>query len=65
MAPGKVLVIGGGISGTHAAEIALGMGADVTVIDRSLDALKRIGTRFGGRVKTLFSTTATIRVEIA
>src|SRR3954447_4508095 len=40
VAPGKVVIIGGGVSGTNAAEIALGMGADVTLIDRSLDALK-------------------------
>jgi alanine dehydrogenase len=65
VAPGKVVIIGGGVSGTQAAEIALGMGADVTLIDRSVDALKRISARFGGAVKTLFSTTATIRSEVA
>ena len=36
--PGKVTVIGGGVSGTHAAQMAVGMGADVTILDRSLDA---------------------------
>jgi alanine dehydrogenase len=65
VAPAKVVIIGGGVSGTHAAEIALGMGADVSVIDRSADALKRVGARFGGAVKTLFSTAATIRSEVA
>ena len=65
VAPGKVVIIGGGVSGTQAAEIALGMGADVTLIDRSVDALKRISARFGGAVKTLFSTMATIRSEVA
>ena len=65
VAPGRVVIIGGGVSGTQAAEIALGMGADVTLIDRSVDALKRISARFGGAVKTLFSTTATIRSEVA
>lgn len=54
--PGKVLVLGGGVSGTHAAAIALGMGARVTVMDRSAEALRRLETQFGGRVQTVFST---------
>ena len=62
--PGKVVIIGGGISGTHAAGIALGMGADVTVLDRSPAALKRIAAQFGGAVKTLISNSATIRSEL-
>jgi alanine dehydrogenase len=51
-----VLVLGGGTVGTHAARIASGMGADVTVVDRSPDALRRIDTTFGGAVHTVFST---------
>ncbi len=54
--PGKVLVLGGGVSGTHAATIALGMGARVTVMDRSAEALRRLEVQFGGRVQTVFST---------
>ncbi|MDR3375621.1 MAG: alanine dehydrogenase [Ancalomicrobiaceae bacterium] len=56
VAPAKVLVLGGGVSGTHAATIALGMGADVTVVDRSLDALRRLTAQFGSQLKTVAST---------
>ena len=51
-----VLVLGGGTVGFNAARIASGMGADVTVVDRSPDALRRIDNSFGGRVRTVFST---------
>jgi alanine dehydrogenase len=51
-----VLVLGGGTVGTHAARIASGMGADVTVVDRNPDALRRIDSTFGGAVHTVFST---------
>ena len=52
----QVLVLGGGVSGTHAATIAIGMGAHVTVLDRSLDVLRRLEVQFGNRVQTLHST---------
>jgi alanine dehydrogenase len=55
-----VVIIGGGVSGTHAATIALGMGAQVTVLDRSLEALRRLSVQFDGRVQTIFSTRAAI-----
>ena len=54
--PGEVIVLGGGVSGTHAATIALGMGAAVTVADRSADALRRLTVQFGARIGTVFST---------
>jgi alanine dehydrogenase len=54
--PADVVVIGGGVAGTHAALISAGMGATVTVIDRNPDALRRISTQFGDRVRTVFST---------
>jgi alanine dehydrogenase len=53
---GKVLVLGGGVVGTHAIQIALGMGADVWVIDRSVDALRRLNAQFGAKLNTLYST---------
>jgi alanine dehydrogenase len=53
---GKVVILGGGVVGTHAASIAVGMGADVVVIDRSVDALRRIWTQFGRAVSTVYST---------
>jgi len=54
--PGKVAIIGGGTVGRHAAEMAIGLGADVTILDRSNPALKAIHRQFGDRVKTLYST---------
>jgi len=56
----QVVIIGGGVSGTHAATIALGMGAQVTVLDRSLEVLRRLSVQFDGRVQTIFSTRAAI-----
>jgi len=54
--PARVVVIGGGVAGTHAAEMARGLGADVTIIDRSLPRLRALDVQFHGSVKTLFST---------
>lgn len=54
--PAKVVIIGGGVVGTHAAHIALGMGADVWVIDRNPDALRRLWSQFGRPLNTVFST---------
>jgi alanine dehydrogenase len=56
----EVVVLGGGVSGTHAATIAVGMGAKVTVVDRSADALKRLASQFGTSISTVFSTRAAI-----
>ncbi|MEX0349137.1 MAG: alanine dehydrogenase [Paracoccaceae bacterium] len=54
--PARVVVIGGGVVGTHAARIAAGMGADVTVLDRSLNRLKYLDDVFGGTFKNQYST---------
>jgi alanine dehydrogenase len=56
VSPAKVLVIGGGVAGLNAAVIAMGMGADVTIVDRSLPRLAYIDTIYGGRIKTLISS---------
>jgi len=56
VAAASVLVLGGGVAGTNAALIAAGMGADVTVLDRNPDALRRVAAQLGGRVRTVFST---------
>ena len=64
VAPGKVVVIGGGVSGLNAAVIAMGMGADVTVLDRSLSRLAYIDALYNGRIKTLASTLHSIDREI-
>lgn len=58
--PAKVVVIGGGVVGENATQIAVGMGADVTVLDRDLDVLERLSQRFGATVHTIYSTTATL-----
>ena len=54
--PAKVLVIGGGVVGINAARMAMGMGADVTILDRSLERLQELDMIFGGRMKTIYST---------
>ena len=56
VSPASVVILGGGVAGTNAALIASGMGADVAVLDRNPEALRRIAAQFGNRVRTLFST---------
>jgi alanine dehydrogenase len=58
--PAKVLVIGGGVVGINAARMAMGMGADVTLLDRSLRRLQELEELFPGRLKTVYSTTNAI-----
>ena len=54
--PADVVILGGGVAGTHAAIISAGMGATVTVVDRNPEALRRISNQLGARVRTVFST---------
>ena len=54
--PARVVVIGGGVVGTHAARVAAGMGADVTVLDRSLPRLRYLDDAFGGLFKTSYAS---------
>ena len=56
VSPAKVLVIGGGVVGTHAAKIAAGMGADVTVLDRSINRLRYLDDVFGGTFKNAYAS---------
>jgi alanine dehydrogenase len=58
--PAKVVILGGGVSGTHAAEMAVGLRADVTVVDRSVDRLRELSSLFGASLRTAYSTTETI-----
>ena len=58
--PAKVVILGGGVAGTHAAEIAVGMRADVTVVDRSVDRLRELSSTFGPSLRTAYSTSETI-----
>ncbi len=64
VAPAKVVIIGGGVVGENAAYMAIGMGADVTVLDRNVDTMRALVVRFGNRVKTLYSTALTIEEEV-
>ena len=64
VAPGRVVVIGGGVAGLNAAVIAVGMGADVIVFDRSINRLQYIDTIYGGRIKTLVASKHAIEREV-
>jgi alanine dehydrogenase len=62
--PGNVVVIGGGVVGLNAARMAVGLGANVTILDRSLSRLKQIDEMFDGRIHTLYSTADTIESQL-
>ncbi len=62
--PAKVVIIGGGVVGTHAAHIAIGMGADTWIIDKSADTLKRLWTQFGRPLNTVFSTRTAVERHV-
>ncbi|AZQ10572.1 alanine dehydrogenase [Shewanella khirikhana] len=62
--PAKVVIIGGGMVGTNAAQMAVGMGADVVVLDRSIDALRRLNVQFGSAVKAVYSTADAIERHV-
>jgi alanine dehydrogenase len=64
VAASRVVVIGGGVVGTHAARMAVGLGAEVTVIDRSIARLRELDELFEGRVRTRFSTLGAIEEEV-
>src|ERR1043166_9310708 len=60
----KVVILGGGVAGTNAARVAMGMEAHVTVIDRSLERLYELDMQFGSQLHTLFSTVENIEREV-
>ena len=62
--PARVVVIGGGVVGTHAARMAVGLGAEVTVLDRSIPRLRELDELFAGRIRTRFPTTEAIEQEV-
>ncbi len=64
VAPAKTVVIGGGVVGAHAIEMAIGLGADVTVLDRNVEVLDALSARFGSRLKTVFSSRAALEKEV-
>lgn len=62
---GKVTIIGGGVVGTNAAKVAVGLGADVTIIDLSADRLRQLDDIFGNQIKTLMSNSFNIAEAVA
>jgi alanine dehydrogenase len=64
VAPASVLVIGGGHVGTHAARVACGMGARVTILERSLPRLRELEERFAGSATVLMSDSLTVEQEL-
>lgn len=63
--PAKVVVIGGGVVGFNAAQMAVGLGADVTILDRDPAVLERLDSHFEGRARTLYSGRAALAAEVA
>ena len=63
--PGKVAILGGGVVGTEAAKMAVGLGAQVTIIDINIERLSYLETLFGSRVSLLYSTGANIAATVA
>jgi len=62
--PGKVTIIGGGVVGLNAAKMAVGLGADVTIVDRSIPRLRQLDDIFNGRVHTRYSTIEALETEV-
>ncbi|MFW6094457.1 MAG: alanine dehydrogenase [Pseudomonadota bacterium] len=62
--PGRVVILGGGTAGTHAAIMAAGLQADVTILDQSVPRLNWLSEHFGGRAKTLMATAETVREQV-
>ncbi len=65
VAPANVLVIGGGVVGTNAIQMAVGMQANVTVLDRSIERLRELDAQFGGKISTVYSSRASLEQHVA
>lgn len=65
VAQAKVTIIGGGVSGTEAARMAMGLGADVTLLDTNLQRLRKLDLEFGPLLKTLYSSSETIEATVS
>jgi alanine dehydrogenase len=62
--PAKVVVLGGGVVGTNAARVAMGMEADVTILDKSIDRLRQLDELFGGKLNTIYATVDNIETYV-
>jgi len=60
VAPARVVILGGGVAGTNATQMAVGLGAQVTVVDRSLKRLRELDVQFGSHIETAYSTTEAV-----
>ncbi len=63
--PAKVVVIGGGVVGRNSAQIALGMGAQVTVLEKNANVMDEINAIFSGQIQTLYSSDANLATQVA
>ena len=63
VAPAKVLVLGGGVVGSSAIRVALGLGADVTVLDRSVNRLGELDEQYRGQLRTVYSTAEALEMH--
>lgn len=64
VAPASVVILGAGVVGTHALQMAVGLGAQVTVLDKNLDRLRALDLVFGNRIRTLYSTAQTVEEAV-
>jgi alanine dehydrogenase len=64
VSPGRIVILGAGVVGTNAAQMAVGTGAQVVVIDKNIDALRRIDAMFSGRAITVFSNADNVEREV-
>jgi len=62
--PGKVVIIGGGVVGSHAAQMALGLGADVTILDNNLHSLRNLNNVFGTTIKLVHSNKSSLEAHV-
>jgi alanine dehydrogenase len=65
VAPARVLILGGGVAGTQATEMAVGLRADVTVLDRSSERLRALSARFGSSISTIYSSRSAVEAQVA
>lgn len=61
---GRVVILGGGVVGSNALAMAIGMGAEVTVLDKNPEVLRQLDARYGNRLHTLYSTAATLEEQV-
>ena len=64
VAPAQVVILGGGVVGTHALQMAVGMGARVTVLDKSVDRLRQLDLIFGNRISTVYSNAHSVEEAV-